>query len=85
MGAVSKRVICADVELAGVVQSEIDKAGLGEEFEVQSHPWAPPGFVIVEGEALEPDAGWLHLAITPGAERDGVRGADERVVHPGRP
>jgi hypothetical protein len=47
----SKRVICADVELAGVVQSEIDKAGLGEELEVQCHPWAPPGFVIVEGAA----------------------------------
>ena len=45
-----KRVVCADVELAGVVQSEIDKAGLGEKLEVQRHPWAPPGFVIVEGE-----------------------------------
>ena len=47
----SKRVICADVELAGVVQSEVDKAGLGEELEVQRHSWAPAGMVVVEGDA----------------------------------
>jgi len=51
-----RRVICADVELAGVVQSEIDKQGLGEKLEAKRHPWAPAGMIIVEGELNPWDA-----------------------------
>ena len=62
----SKRVIVADVELAGVVQSEIDKQGLGDELEAQRHPWAPAGVIIVEGDAypwalVERSYAGLHL------------------------
>lgn len=43
-----KRVIYTDAETAGVVQSEIDKQGLGELLEVQSHPYVPVGTVVVD-------------------------------------
>jgi len=49
-----KRVITADAETAGFLQSEIDREGLGEELKAERHPWAPPGLiVVVEGSRRE--------------------------------
>jgi hypothetical protein len=63
----SKRVIYADVETAGVAQAEIEKAGLAGEIEVQAHPWVPLG-MIIDGERATPVelirscyAGWSVL------------------------
>lgn len=47
-----KTIYTGDVELAGVVQSEIDKAGLGDELEVRYHPWTPKGagVLVLDGK-----------------------------------
>lgn len=45
------RTIYTDAETAGVVQSEIDKAGLGGELEVKFHPWVPFGAIVVNDRA----------------------------------
>jgi hypothetical protein len=48
---VIKRVIYTDAETAGVVQEEIDRQGLGDLLEVQSHPYVPVGTVIADNRA----------------------------------
>ena len=46
------RVVYADAETAGALQSEVDKAGLRSEIEVRCDPFLHPGVVVtVGGEA----------------------------------
>lgn len=45
-----KRVISSDAETAGVLRSEIDRAGLGGELKAERHPSVPAGKIVVTGE-----------------------------------
>jgi hypothetical protein len=44
------RVIYADAETAGVVQSEITRAGLDGELEVRFHPWVRSGLLVIDDQ-----------------------------------
>jgi hypothetical protein len=50
----TRLVIYTDSETAGVVQDQITRDGLDDEFEVKYHPWMPQGMLAVDhGGRLE--------------------------------
>jgi hypothetical protein len=66
MSARARQIIYADSEAAGVVQSEIEKAGLDGDFEVQFHKYLPPGMIVTDGRAISVElllAGYAGLRV----------------------
>lgn len=64
------RTIYANAEVAGVIQSEIDRQGLGGELEAKRHPYMPHDLIAVADADDKPSA--IPLALVMNA-RAGLR------------